>query len=100
MTAIAFESAEIEYLAWVQQNPNSFVVNSRAEFDPAYIVLHRSSCPSVLKYPKMKSNPGGFTERGYVKVCAHTVAELTNHFGPMTSSAEVFSKFCGMCKPA
>ena len=99
MTAITFENSEKEYLGWVENNQHAFVVNSRTEFDPTYVVLHKSNCPSILKYSEMDSNPGGFTERGYIKVCAKTVDELASHFAPLMSSTNPFSNNCGMCKP-
>ncbi len=43
MTAITFENSEKEYLEWVGNNADAFVVNSRTKFDPTYIVLH--CCP-------------------------------------------------------
>ena len=42
------------------------------------MVLHKSSCKTIQHYPEMHKNPGGFTERNYIKVCAIEIRDLSN----------------------
>lgn len=99
MRILEFRNDDKGYLEWVKNNPHGFVVNSRERFDPTYVVLHRASCPSVTKYRGMDVSPGGFTERGYVKICAASYQDLSAYLGEITMSRNPFSKFCQRCSP-
>lgn len=99
MAAVLFENSDQDYLEWIDSHPRGYVVNSRAVFDPDYIVLHRSSCGSVRGYPAMDTDPGGFTERSYIKICADSVTELQSYLKTHTRKSPPFSKRCALCKP-
>ncbi len=85
------------YLSWLDQHPDGFVVNLRRRIDPGYVVLHRASCRKVQSYPKMGTNPGGFTERGYIKLCADNPHLLEQSLKKRWGTAISFSKRCMLC---
>ena len=91
--AILFRDDDASYLTWVIEHPGGFVVNLRKNFDPTYLVLHRAMCPSIRKYPGMYRNPGGFTERGYMKLCSLSINDLESYL----KKHPPFSSRCGLC---
>lgn len=93
-----FVDDERTYLRRLDANPGGFVVNSLRSPSPNYVVLHRASCPSMLRYT-MIARQGGFTEHGYAKACATTTTELggwTAEHGRLGGS---LSAICPMCRP-
>jgi len=74
-------------------------VNIRRRFDPDYVVLHRARCFSIERYPTMRENPGGFTERAYRKLCAMSVLEIKVYLTRRWGAPGPISKFCAFCAP-
>ena len=97
--ATLFRKNDKGYLKWIARNPDGYVVNTRREFDPDYVVLHRASCPSMRIYRGMADNPGGFTERGYLKLCSTSIDDLRTHVKILGGRSAAFSKECGRCAP-
>ena len=97
MTVTLYEHDESGYLCWIAENPEGFVVNMRQSPDPDYLVLHYAHCASIKKYPRMQANPGGFTERGYRKLCSSSVSELKEYLRLLTRRSDRFSKVCSRC---
>src|SRR5688572_10877088 len=69
MKPLMFDSDDRHYLLWAERHPDGYVVNLRRQRDASYVVLHRATCRSVHRYAGIDANPGGFTERGYRKLC-------------------------------
>ena len=94
--ATVFDSNDDAYQAWLVAHPRGYVLNVRRNLAPSYMVLHRTSCYTIRNYHE-RSKPGGFTERGYIKVCADELADLRawvrRHGRPDGS----FSKECSRC---
>ena len=99
MPVIEFADDDSAYLQWVASHTEGFVVNCRKTFDPTYLVLHRATCPTLRTYRGIDDNPGGFTERGYIKLYAESVAELEKYLMTLTGSTDPFSKRCSCCEP-
>ena len=97
MAVILFEDDDTGYLRRISEHPDGYVVNMRRWLDPDYLVLHHAGCPSVIRYPNMRENPGGFTERAYRKLCCTSLSELKDHLSQMTSSPDPFSKVRSRC---
>ena len=95
MPVITFEKNDTGFLKWVAEHKDGWVVNSRKQFDPSYLVLHRSFCRSISN----THNPGGFTERAYVKICANTLREIVSYLSIRTRKKAPFSKVCSRCMP-
>jgi hypothetical protein len=72
---IEFKDDDIAYLRWLNMHPDGYVVNTTRNKSPDYMVLHRASCQSISQYSSI-AKPGGFTERGYIKVCADQLNSL------------------------
>ena len=92
-----FDGDDAAYQAWLAAHPHGYVLNVRRSLVPGYMVLHRADCHSIGKYHE-RSKPGGFTERGYLKVCADELVDLRawvrRHGRPDGS----FSKQCSRCR--
>jgi hypothetical protein len=99
MTITVFIDEDSAYLNWVAAHPEGFVVNCRRKFDPTYLVLHRATCPTIQTHRAIDENPGGFTERGYVKLCADSIDYLRQYLMGLTGSPDPFSKQCSHCEP-
>ena len=99
MAVEVFDGDDVSYLDWITKHRVGFIVNGRRSLDPGYLVLHRATCAAVNGYPDMDENPGGFTERDYVKYCGESREELTRFLGGLTGEKQPFSKECGLCNP-
>lgn len=94
-----FEDDDAGHLWWIAEHPDGYVVNIRRRLDPGYVVLHRANCFSIERYPTMRENPGGFTERAYRKLCAMTISEIEADLARRWGAREPFSKICSLCAP-
>src|SRR5688572_2478223 len=93
-----FDRSDAEYLAWIRENPEGYVINVNRVPTPEYMVLHRASCTTVTElHPP--ATAGGFTERDYIKVCAEGIAELSEWVKQHGSPSGSFSSQCLHCKP-
>ena len=99
MAVELFDRDDDAYLDWISKHRFGFVVNGRRSLDPGYLVLHRAACAMVSAYPDMDENPGGFTERAYIKYCAESRNELARFLAGLIGSKHPFSKECSLCKP-
>lgn len=90
-----FES-EGAYLDWIARNQNGFVLNVRAKHDPEYVVLHRATCYSIAA-PASNAPEGGFTERGYRKVCSTSLDSLRDWAQSYGRDDGSFSSECSFC---
>ena len=75
MAVEIFKNDEKRYLAWVHANPYGFVLSTDRGMKPSYMILHQAFCKSIREYSKT-AQPGGFTERQYIKVCSTDLPSL------------------------
>jgi hypothetical protein len=94
-----FDGNDDAYKAWLVANPDGYVVNTRRNFRPAYMVLHTARCGAVQNYTGVMRK-GAFTERTYVKVCARDVNDLRNWVRLHGRRNGEFSKRCERCARA
>lgn len=98
--AMLFDGDDAMFLCWTTEFPDGYVVNLRRRLDPGYVVLHRANCRTLKTHRNAENNPGGFTERNYVKACSETVTDLeefvADRFG---IQRPFFSKRCSTCDP-
>ena len=96
---LEFDDDDNVYRQWLAQNPDGFVINTTRNKSANYMILHRASCRTISKYTDM-AQPGGFTERDYIKVCAPDLVSLRvwvrQHGRPDSS----FTGVCSICNPA
>lgn len=95
--AVEFTGDDASYLRWLEEHPDGFVINTSRQRTPKYMVLHKAICGLIKSTNGVAA--GGFTQRGYVKICATSLGVLTkwviNHGRPDGS----FTQACGICKP-
>lgn len=90
-----FRSDE-EFLAWARSNPSAFVVNTRRNPTPDYMVLHKASCVDLSNRGYA---PGALTERSYRKVGAASEQDLLLWIRNNVREATGFSRRCSRCGP-
>jgi hypothetical protein len=95
MSAKEFAS-DNAYLCWLEDNPNGFVLNTRRPYSPKYMRLHRASCHHISE-PTHENEHGGFTERGYVKICAADIEALRDWVAEHGRPDRTFSGACSHC---
>ena len=100
MAVQVFQYDESGYIDWITNNPDGYVINTRQVLDPDYLVLHRASCLTMHTYRGMEHNTGGFTERGYQKICAASIGELKRFLIGVTGKRRPFTKHCTRCDVA
>ena len=95
-----FDSGDESYLAWIAENPGSFVLNRyRSGTSKNYLVVHAAGCPKISLYNEM-SKPGGFTTRGYIKVCSTDLFTLREYSRAKCGRSDgSFSAKCKKCNP-
>lgn len=71
-----FDSNDRPYFDWLRSHPNGFVMNTTRGISPDYMVLHRAKCTYISG--NAAHQPGAFTERQYIKVCAADVTQLAS----------------------
>ncbi len=59
-----FIDKDAEFLAWIESNPDGYLLNTYRKPSPKYLVLHRATCPSF------KRNCGEYWTKTYRKICA------------------------------
>jgi len=89
----AFADSDCRYREWLTEHQQGYVLNTRRRPDPRYMVLHRSECRSISR----PADAGAFTERGYIKVCSDSPADL--ELWARRHGAPGFSKRCSFCDP-
>lgn len=87
---VTIENDDDAYLAWLEANPDGFVVNAEKQPRASTIRLHRVRCQHIST-PE-RSN---WTTAGYLKVCSNLIGELEQWADRAKSS---FTE-CGVCKP-
>lgn len=63
---IVFDAGDESYLRWLSENPRGWVMNVNRNPKSSYLKLHRPWCHHISG-PR---DPGAYTEREYVKICA------------------------------
>lgn len=68
---VSFVDDEAEYLRWLDEHPDGYVVNHHRNAGPAYLKLHRATCRSISTDKRTN-----YTTRAYAKTCSDTRADL------------------------
>lgn len=85
-----------EYLAWVDDHREAFVLTSNKSLTPRHTVIHRAKCPKILELKGM-AQPGGFT-RSYIKVGAASVSLLREW--AIRKRVDAAARECSLCSRA
>lgn len=88
---VTYEEQDAEYLAWLADFPNGYVVNSDRRPRSSYLVLHRATCTHITQ---LKGSAGHWTF-DYAKQCSANVADLHSWAKGIGGSLAL----CKTCKP-
>lgn len=85
-----FKDAESNYLQWLADHPEGYVLNSERRPRSSNLVLHRARCKSI------STSWSNYTTRQYIKTCSDSRDELS-----AWASREVggLPRDCTLCKP-
>lgn len=72
---LLFDGNDGAYLDWVRRHPEGYVLTSSRSLYPAHTVIHRADCALITRLTG-NAEPGGFTERGYIKVYSESIPPL------------------------
>ena len=94
-----FDKQDGKYLDWLVEHPNGFVLNRYRCKSDSYLVLHKAGCDRIRNYNQM-AQPGGFTSRSYIKVCADTISDLEAYVRTKGGRPDgTFTRRCSKCNP-
>ncbi|MES1993539.1 MAG: hypothetical protein V4457_08115 [Pseudomonadota bacterium] len=91
---MVFEPDDKKYLAWINEHQEGFVLTSSKSLYPPHTVIHSASCHKI-KVLTGNAKPGGFTERGYIKVYATNVGALERWVREKRTDAS--ARECSLC---
>lgn len=74
---ITFDAGDEPYLSWLARNPQGWILNVEREPKKSYLKLHRPWCYSI----STPREPGAYTEREYMKICATRREHWRNGLG-------------------
>ncbi|MDQ2861011.1 MAG: hypothetical protein M3T55_09875 [Pseudomonadota bacterium] len=86
------------YLRWLSDHPNGFVLNTRKEPAPRYMVLHSARC-TTISLAGAPYRESGYTERAYRKICSNEISNLRTWVRCHGRLDGSFSKECRKCTP-
>ncbi len=92
---IIFDGDDEADFNWMDENPQSFILNVIRSSIVGPIVVHRSHCGHIRRGPGMDS--GAFTTRTQFKVAALAIGELETWRNYYQPDAEI--KYCQTCNP-
>lgn len=95
--AVEFTGDDEAYLRWLDDHPGGYVVNTHRSVNPNYMVLHKATCGMIKSTQGIA--PGGYTERGYVKICSPVIEGLRSWVRQHGRPDGSFSSACQACHP-
>jgi len=93
--AVEFIGNDEAYFRWLNANPGGYVVNTHKSINPNYMVLHKATCGMIKSTQGIP--PGGYTERGYIKICSPVVEGLQSWVRQHGRPDGSFSSACKAC---
>lgn len=88
-----FNNADAEYVRWLADNPEGYVLNAERKPQPGYLILHRAACKHIARTAEP---PVRWTSSGYIKVCAHSTAVIERWCRKAVNGSP---QPCGHCHP-
>lgn len=90
-----FQTIDEQYLAWMHQHPEGFVLNT-TRHNSGYAMLHRSGCHHIAVHNSNYADDA-FTGHQYIKVCADYASTL--HTWARANRQSATFRICSSCKP-
>jgi len=91
-----FTPGDPAYLEYLAQHLDGFVLTSSHSYYPLHTVIHRAACPRIRQL-QGNALPGGFTERGYLKVFGSDIPSLQQWVVRRRPNGS--SRLCSHCRP-
>jgi hypothetical protein len=88
---LIFVDEDAEYLHWVSEHPDGYVINTYRKPSSNYLVLHRAECFHITV--SFKERTTAWT-RDYIKICAHDRDDLGRWAAEFTGSQAIPCKTC------
>jgi hypothetical protein len=82
-----------DYLRWLAEHRNGYVVNCYKPPKPTYLMLHIATCYTINGTPARGKT---WVEGGFDKMCSESVVEL-RHWAENTVGGPLHP--CGTCRP-
>jgi hypothetical protein len=95
--AVEFVGNDDAYLRWLDEHPGGYVINTHKSINPNYMVRHRAACGMIKSTQGIP--PGGYTERGYIKICSPVIDGLQSWVRQHGRQDGSFSSSCKACSP-
>lgn len=96
MTISIFQDSEREYMEWLANNKNGYVLTTVRAVSKEYMSLHRSTCRKISQYMSNMAEDA-FTGKKYIKICSLNPNELSKWI--RGKGGYGFTKLCLFCKP-
>lgn len=87
-----FQDEDKEYLKWVADHPEGYVLNIQRALNPGDARLHRATCHTITGKPAR----GGSWTGPYIKVCS-TILGALEDWAQAKVSQDIDG--CGTCRP-
>lgn len=88
-----FTKNDDDYFRWLNSHQDGYVLNTTRVGSGSYLVLHKSTCPSISEYGE-NAQKGGFTEREYIKICADNLDLIKSWVRQLGKPASAISQEC------
>lgn len=88
--SVEFVDDDPGYLAWLQQYPDGWVLNIYRGNNQSDMALHKATC-STIRPEGAACQPGDFTGKQYMKVCAADIERLQSWARQQGRRERVFS---------
>lgn len=92
MNTQQFQDNDKDYLKWVAENPDGYVLNIQRSLNPGDSRLHRASCYTITGTPPS----GGPWTGEYIKICSIMLGALED-WARSKVGADIPG--CGVCHP-
>ena len=93
MSVQVFINNDHDYLQWMADNPNGFVVNTGRTKRSTYTSLHTSGCTHIVEYEGLANT------KSRAKVCSNDPDELYYWCQENRPAIGRFHHLCTSCKP-
>ena len=86
---LKFKDNDEDYLRWIKQNPEGYVVNSYRKPKKSFLRLHCADCWTINTPAR-----DNWTTKDYIKTCSVSLAELENWAKEEIGGGMMHCKIC------
>ena len=93
-TVYVYIDADDEYLRWLEEHPDGYVVNTNRSLSPGYLILHEARCGQLHRLDPRQAR----MTFEYVKVCSASREQLEK-WANWTLPGQPQLHRCNFCRP-